>query len=222
MSAFLDIPKEGCLPACAILTDDPMRVEMFTAHYLEQARLYTRQRGMTGYIGSYGGTEITVQAVGYGGASLTAYLHEMVSLYRVQTVIYAGECISREASVLLRDLVLAPMAYTCNRQDDSAANDEMLAISTLAASRCSLSVQAKAVHSNDLYGTRELEACCAQAGIIDFATHALYDYANKHGIAAISLLSVSECFNEQIAPAERQSQMHGLTRLAFETAAMAN
>ncbi len=218
MSSFLDIPEGGTLPSCAILTDDPMRVEMFAAHYLEQAKLYTRQRGMTGYIGSYAGTPVAVQAVGYGGASLVAYLHEMVSLYKVRTVVYAGECVSRESSVLLRDLVIASKAYT--GADASEADVRLLQNATLAARRCDLSVRTNMVHTDDRYKTQELEPCCQRACIVDFATYTLYEYAKRHGVAALSLLAVSERYGECIAPAERQSQLHGLTRLVFETAAL--
>lgn len=218
MSIFLDIPEGGRLPACAILTDDPMRVEMFAAHYLEQAKLYTRQRGMTGYIGSYAGTPVVVQAVGYGGASLAAYLHELVSLYGVQTVIYAGECVSQESSVLLRDLVVASKAY--KKADATEADAKLLINATQAAKRCALSVRTSMVHTDDRYGTQELEPCCTQACIVDFATYELYEYANKHGIGALSLLAVSERYSECLPPAERQSQLHNLTRLVFETVAL--
>ena len=218
MSSFLDIPEGGALPTCAILTDDPMRVEMFAAHFLEQAKLYTRQRGMTGYTGSYGGTPMVVQAVGYGGTSLVAYLHELVSLYGVRTVIYAGECVSRESSVLLRDLVAASKSYTGSHVLE--ADERLLSYATQAARGCGLSVRTSMVYTDDRYGTQEVEPCAAQACIVDFATYALYEYAQKHGVAALSLLAVSERYKECIAPAERQSQLHGLAQLAFETAAL--
>jgi purine-nucleoside phosphorylase len=218
MSQFLDVPEENGLPACAILTDDPMRVEMFTAHYLEQARKYTQQRGMTGYIGRYAGTPLVVQAVGYGEASLVAYLHEMVSLYGVRTVIYAGECVSREAPVLLRDLVVASRAYA--RGNESQADGELLQHTALAARQRSLCVHTRTVHTDDRYATEEMASCCAQASLVDYATHALYEYASRHGIAAVSLLAVSERFGQQVSSAERQSQLHGLTQWVFETAAL--
>lgn len=218
MSRFLDMPEGGTLPAFGILTDDPMRVEMFAAHHLEHAKLYTRQRGMTGYIGSYAGVPVVVQAVGYGGASLVAYLHEMVSLYGVRTVVYAGECVSREPSVLLRDLVVASKAYT--GADGLEADGRLLKNATLAAGRCALSVRTGMVHTDDRYGTQELEPCCAQACIVDFATYALYEYSKRHGVAALSLLAVSERYGDSVAPAERQSQFHGLARLSFEMVAL--
>lgn len=218
MSSFLDIPEGGTLPYCAILTDDPMRVEMFAAHYLEQAKLYTRQRGMTGYIGSYAGTPVVVQAVGYGGASVVAYLHEMVSIYGVQTVIYAGECVSRESSVQLRDLVAASKAYT--GAEVSEADFRLMEYAKLAAKGCALPVRTTMIHTDDRYGTQELKPCCTQACIVDSATYALYEYAKRHNVAALSLLAVSERYGECVAPAERQSQFHGLTRLVFETVAL--
>lgn len=218
MSSFLDIPEGGRLPEYAILTDDPMRVEMFTAHHLEHAKLYTRQRGMTGYIGSYAGTPVVVQAVGYGGASLVAYLHELVSLYGVRTVVYAGECVSRESSVLLRDLVVASKAYTGT--DGLEADAGLLKNAVLAARQCNLPVRVSMVHTDDRYGTQELEPCCARACIVDFATYALYEYSKGHGVAALSLLTVSERYGDSVAPAERQSQFHGLARLVFETVAL--
>lgn len=218
MSSFLDMPEGGVLPACAILTDDPMRVEMFAAHYLEQAKLYTRQRGMTGYTGSYAGIPVVIQAVGYGGASMTAHLHEMVSLYGVRTVIYAGECVSRESSVLLRELVIGAKAYTGAAVLE--ADEELLKKTTLAAKQCALSVRISMIHTDDRYRINELESCCTQACIVDYATYDLYEYAQKHGIEALSILAVSERFRECLTPSERQSQLHGLTRLVFETVAL--
>ncbi|MCX7842111.1 MAG: hypothetical protein N2489_03450 [Clostridia bacterium] len=216
MGKFLDEP-DFTLPQCAILTDDPMRVEMFTAHHLEQAKLYTRQRGMTGYSGSYGGVPVVVQAVGYGGASLVVYLHELVSLYGVRTVIYAGECVSRETSLLLRDLIVVSRAYA---QADGVDCDELLLKNaTNAARQCALPVRINMVHTDDRFGTQELEPCCKRSCIVDYATYALYEYAKRHSIAALSLLVVSERFEECVAPDERQSRFHGLARLAFETAA---
>ncbi len=217
MGIFLDTP-EGKLPECAILTDDPLRVEMFVAHHLEQAKLYTRQRGMTGYIGSYNGVPVVVQAVGYGGASLVAYLHQMVSLYGIRTVIYAGECVSREASLSLRDLVVAAKAYADG--GCLSADAGLLKNAALAARRCSLAVRTNMVHTDDRYGTKDLEDCCLRACIVDFATYDLYDYANQHGISALSLLTVSQRDGECIDPAERQSRFHGLAQLAFETVAL--
>lgn len=218
MSSFLDIPEGGVLPACAILTDDPMRVEMFAAHYLEQAKPYTRQRGMTGYTGSYAGTPVVIQAVGYGSASAVAYLHEMATLYGVSKVLYAGECVSRESSVLLRDLVIGAKAYAGGSALE--ADEELLKEAAEAAKKCALPVRIHMIHTDDGYGTRELEPCCARACVVDFATYGLYEYAQKHGIAALSLLTVSERDGECIAPAERQSQLHSLTRLVFETVAL--
>lgn len=214
MSRFLDIP-ENELPVRAILTDDPMRVEMFVAHHLEQAKLYTRQRGMTGYIGSYAGVPVIVQAVGYGGASLVAYLNELVSLYGIHTVVYVGECVSRESSVLLRDLVVASKAYT--GADGLEADPELLKNAMFAARQSNLSVRTNMVHTDDRYGTQKLESCCARACIIDYATYALYEYAKQHGVSALSILEVAEYKDECVSPAERQSQFHGLARLAFET-----
>lgn len=218
MSNFLDIP-EGVLPVRAILTDDPMRVEMFVAHHLEQAKLYTRQRGMVGYIGSYAGVPLIVQAVGYGGASLVAYLHELVSQYGVRTVVYAGECVSRESSLLLHDLVIASKAYT--RADGLEADSQLLKNALIAARKCSFSVRTNMVHTDDSYGTQALEPCCARACIIDFTTYALYEYAKRQGVAVLSLLEVSEQKGQCVTPAERQSQFHKLARLAFETISLA-
>lgn len=217
MGSFLDIPEKP-LPACAILTDDPMRVEMFVAHHLEQAKLYTRQRGMTGYVGSYAEVPVVVQAVGYGSASLVAYLHELVSLYGVKTVVYAGECVSRESSLLLRELVVASKAYA--GAEGLEADSRLLQNAVLAARKCAITIRTNMVHTDDRYGTRELEPCCARACIVDFATYALYEYAKRHDIAALSLLEVSEHKGECVDPAERQSRFHGLARLAFETVAL--
>lgn len=214
MSRFLDEP-EIRLPVRAILTDDPMRVEMFAAHHLEDAQLYTRQGGMTGYTGTYAGVPIIVQSVGYGIASLLAYLNELVSLYGINTVVYAGECASRESSVLLRDLVVASKAYT--GAAGIAADSKLLKNAVLAGERFNIALRTNMVHTDDLYGISKLESCCSRACIIDYATYGLYEYAEKHGVSAVSLLKVSQYKDQFVSPAERQSQFHDLARLAFET-----
>lgn len=221
MSRLLERGR-GMLPERAILTDDPMRVRMLAAHHLEYAKQYSDLRGMTGFIGSYKGVPLVVQAVGYGGAAVVAYLHEMSALYGVKVVLYTGECISRDASVKLREIITVSDAYGIS--DAADADSLLLRNASLASSNYSIPMRTCTVHTDDLYGTDKLAPCCTDASLIDFATHSLYSYARRRSLAALSILTVSEneASGECVDEAERQSRFHAASRLAFETISIKN
>lgn len=212
--------EDGCetVPAYAILTDDPMRAKMLVAHHLENAALVSEQRGMVGYLGTYGGVPVGVFSVGYGQASVLAYLSELVPC-GARRVLYLGECVSASESLALRDVVLAVSAG--GARGTVSADAALLHQAALAASRLDIATHCLPVVTDDLTAPG---AWAPSGQTIDFATHALFWYAHQEDISALSILTVSEhlMFQQSIEPAERQSRFHAAARLAFETVAGEN
>lgn len=89
---FLD-PGAAVLPENAVLTDDPFRERMMAAHYLDNARLASEQRGMTAHIGAYNGIPVSVISLGFGQVSLLGWLREAAE-NGARRFVYVGECVS--------------------------------------------------------------------------------------------------------------------------------
>lgn len=194
------------LPESVILTDDPMRARMLAAHWLENATQIYELRGMAGYTGSYKGAEIALLSSGYGESAALLYLHEAVRL-GARRVVYTGECISHHTDVRLRDIVIPE------------GGDAVLLRRALAASKeYGIPVKALPVATDDRFFLREVPA---SAEVTDFAAGAVAEYAAGHGIAALSVLTVSRNTKsgEAVEEHERQSRFHDAARLVFETLA---
>lgn len=202
---FLDSEN---IPNSIILTDDPMRVKMLVAHYLESAVLSGERRCLFSYTGKYRGVDIAVISSGFGETAAETVLHEAARL-GARDVIYMGECISLSAAYELRQVVIA------------AGGDEDLLKSARAASlQSSIPVHIQDVVTFDRYYLEGFKGETPD-GILDFATGGVYRYAEENGLAALSLLTVSEnaLTGERIDESERQSRFHSAAVLAFETLA---
>ena len=194
------------LPPKVIMTDDPMRVKMLAAHWLDNAALLYELRGMTGYTGKYKDEEIAVLATGFGGSSARLYMHD-AALLGMRSVIYLGECIAQVQGIRLRDVIIA------------AGGDRLMTERALdIASQFSLPVSVREVNSCERFYSDDRQIA---ADIIDFASESVAEFAEGHGIAAISVLTVSQntATGERMEEHERQSRFHDAARLAFEVMA---
>lgn len=197
----------GSLPERAVLTDDPMRARMLAAHWLENAAPLYELRGLEGCVGGYRGAGIALLSVGYGESAALLYLHEAAQL-GVKRVIYMGECVSHEADLRLRDVIIP-----------EGADPALLACALEAARQSGLSVNILGVTTDDRFF---LGAGGDSRGITDFASGAVARYAAGHGLAALSILTVSQntANGEGLEEHERQSRFHDAARLTFEALAL--
>lgn len=122
----------------------------------------------------------------------------------VREVIYIGECLSLTTAHKLRDAILA-----------DGADAGLLRRARNASRRFSLPVTVCGVTTNDRFYLGESTG----SSVVDFATAAVYDYAREHGLAALSILTVSEntATCERVDEHERQGRFNAASRLAFET-----
>jgi len=207
------------LASGAVLTDDPMRVKMLAAHYLDGAGLVSENRGMLGYRGRFSRAELGVFSVGFGESALLAYLSELSSC-GVKRVVYLGECVSLAADADTGTIVLAETGGRPFEAAD-AADPALLGGAVNAAKQLKIGARVLPVLTDDRYFLGGSGAARGGADIVDFATRALYRYSLDNGIAAVSILTVTENVprGKRENGAFRQSQFHGASRLAFETLA---
>jgi purine-nucleoside phosphorylase len=189
------------------MTDDPMRAKMMAAHWLEYAEILYDLRGMIGYVGSYNDTPLALLSAGFGETSTLLYLHDAL-LLGMRRVIYIGECISHTPAIRLRDVIIAQGGHSVLTQ---CAID--------AAQQCTISISE---HPVNTYDRALLETTEVSGNITDFASGAVADFAATHGIAALSILTVSQntSTEERMEDHERQSRFNDASRLVFETLAM--
>lgn len=214
MGRFLDTDRTR-FPANAILTDDPMRVKMLVAHHLENAELIGSRRGMTAYAGTYGNAPVAVYSVGFGEASTLAYLQELAE-NGVEKIVYVGECLSRADTPQLMDAVLA--VSSGGAWGKFEAGDDLLRRASSACARLSIPVYRLPVFTNDLFWIEGEQNVPSTWEVIDYATNAVFWYADRAGISALSILTVSEHLisRQRVGDAARQSRFHNAARLAFE------
>ncbi len=89
-------------------------------------------RGALGFTGSYRGMPVSVQTTGMGRPSLSIYVHELLTVYGVRTIVRIGSCGALDESVGIRSLVIASAAAmdfevdsidAWRRPDDGALRD---------------------------------------------------------------------------------------------------
>ena len=188
-----EVLKFGDYPNRVIVTDDPLRTKMLAAHHLENAALFREQGDELIYLGSYKGAAIALISAGFERAAVLPYPRDSKQLGAIE-VIYIGECVSSVRRYPLRSVILA-----------DGGDQDLLARSKLAASRYDIPISVRAV-SDD---------------VTDSVTRALYERARECGIAALSILTVSENIEtgEHMEEHERRSRLYAASRLAFETLA---
>ena len=213
-----DIKAED-FPKSVILTDDPLRAKMLTAHHLEYAVLKYEQDDELLYFGSYGQTAIALAATGFdsgtvagfdsgavagfNSGAVTGFVDVLIGL-GVEEVIYIGACVSTDSRYALRTVVLA-----------DGGSDDLIGRARTAAKKHNIPVVTCKVSQCDVGGVAEREP------VIDDVTGGLYKQAELAGVEALSVLTVSEnsVTGEIIEEHERRSRFYAAARLVFETLA---
>ncbi len=98
--------KEGEIAKTVIMPGDPKRAELAANTYLENPRLVTNVRGMSGYTGTYKGKEVTIMASGMGCPSMGIYSYELYKFYGVEQIIRVGSAGAYTTDLNVYDLVL--------------------------------------------------------------------------------------------------------------------
>lgn len=216
-----------------ILTDDPMRVKMIVANYLENAKCHNEIRSMFGYTGTYNDKKISVQSVGIGAPSMSIYANELLNEHCIKSIIWVGTCTSVSKDLRNRDVVLVMDACTDSAMAKSRFGDikygatadfDLLSKAYQKSMTMRINAPITKVFSTDLLhndttidNAKLLSTYDIKA--FDMETYELYTLAARHKVKAVSILTISDEFltGNQTGSAERQSTFHDMIKLAFET-----
>lgn len=227
--------KMGDIAETVLLPGDPLRAKYIAETFLEDVVQFNSVRNMFGYTGTYKGKRVSVMGTGMGIPSISIYTEELCQFYGVKNMIRVGTCGSMQEDVVLRDVVIAMSASTdsainLNRFNGQSfaptASFELLNKAYNAAVEQGIKpVVGNVLTSDVFYGDEDAAVTWqkwAKFGVIcaEMETAALYTVAAKHGVNALTLLTVSDSIvtHEQTTPEERQETFNDMMKIALELA----
>lgn len=225
--------KEGQIADKILLPGDPLRAKFIAETFLEDTVCFNQIRGMLGYTGYYKGEKISVMGTGMGMPSISIYATELIQSYGVKTLIRVGTAGSLNKGVHVRDLVLAQAAATTSsiiRNDwpeydfPQIADFELLDKAYHIAKALQLTTHVGSVLSVDLFYSDLLKKNIrlGQLGVkaVEMEAAALYYLAAKHGVKALSLLTISDSLvnaDEDTTAKERETTFTDMMTVGLET-----
>lgn len=206
------------MPGLCLITDDPYRVKMIAAHYLDKVHIFSEIRGQVGLTGEFDKVPVVIMSTGVGKTSTMAYLSELCSKYQIRRVVYLGDCITAASDLSVGSILHIDKAYE-NGIPYHASNNLLQYVKTIIADQ-GIEAYERVTATDDNYLIDKKYDIYQEAKILDFTTAAIYGlnriYSN---IEALSILIVCEniATYETIEEARRQSGGYTAIRLALQT-----
>ena len=192
-------------------------------------------RNCLGYTGTWNGKRVSVQATGMGQPSLSIYVHELINVYGLKTLIRIGTCGGLNAKVKVRDLIIAQAAST----DSTIVKDgfgpfnfaPIADYGLLRAAADRAEEKGMAYHvgnmlSSDIFyhvepgmdGYGRLPS----HGVIgvEMESAALYTLAARFGVRALAVCTMTDCLitGDEISAGDRQTSLRDMVTLALDVA----
>ncbi|MCZ8521955.1 MULTISPECIES: purine-nucleoside phosphorylase [Paenibacillus] len=223
----------GDIAETVLMPGDPLRAKYIAETYLENIVCYNEVRGMLGFTGTYQGKRVSVQGSGMGLPSMSIYANELITEYGVKNLIRVGTCGGMQESVRVRDVVLAQAACTDSSMNRHAfggydfapiASFPLLLAAYERGTAKGMKLHVGNVFSSDVFyrDDKSVVQKMMAHGIlgVEMETTALYTLAAKHGVNALTILTVSDHLitGEETTAAERQSTFNDMMVVALDTA----
>ena len=223
--------KKGEIAETVLLPGDPLRAKWIAETYLENITCYNEVRNMFGFTGTYNGRRISVQGSGMGVPSISIYAHELINEYDVKNLIRVGSAGSYQKSIKLRDIVVAMAASSTSGINQArfegadfapTASFELFQQAIEIAKRKKIQVKAGNVLTSDEFYADEFESYqkWSKFGVlcVEMETSGLYTMAAKHGVQALSLLTISDSLvtKEKTTSEERETTFREMVEIALE------
>lgn len=207
------------LPNLCLLTDDPYRVKMIAAHFLDHVEIFTETRGQVGLVGTFNHLPVLVLSAGIGKTSTMAYLTELFLRAPIKRIVYFGDCITDESSFPIGSCMVINQAYEDGKSYE--ASETLLQYAKAIIAETKIKAYSCAATTDELYlidRTYRTYRTVHEAKVIDFTTSAIYKLNEiDDALEALSVLRVCEnrSTNETMEEAARQSGGHSAIQLAL-------
>ena len=206
------------LPSICLITDDPYRVKMIAAHYLDKVEIFTETRGQVGLKGEFNSIPLIVLSAGIGITSTMAYLGELCSKNQIKRVVYLGDCITDASSLPVGSLTYISKAYENDKY--FTASENLFKYAEIVMRKNNINAEACVTTTKDDYFIEKKYATSEESKVLDFITSAIYKHnINNTELETLSILNVCENLvsKEKIDEAIRQSGCPSAILLALHT-----
>ncbi len=224
--------KVGEIAENVLLPGDPLRAKFVAENFLDNPRQYNGVRGMLGFTGSYRGVAVSVQGSGMGVPSLLIYATELITVFKAKRLMRIGSCGAIQPQVAVSDIVLAMSASTnsgVNRDrfrgaDFAACPDFGLFYGAVHYCKSqNIPFHAGNILTEDEFYDDDPDGWkhWAAYGVLalEMESNGLYTIAAKHGVQALSILTVSDSLvaHKELSPKEREQGFGTMMKIALET-----
>lgn len=216
-----------------IMPGDPLRAKYIAEKYLTDVKQVNSIRNMLGFTGKYKGKPVTVFGSGMGIPSMGIYSYELFKFYDVDNIIRIGTAGGIDASLELRDLILAlgtsPDSNYANQfapEFDYAATADFSLCEAIVenAKKLNRKIKVGNIMTSEAFYARDggpIESM-RRMGIlaVEMETFALYVNAALLRKRAASILMISDKVGKKdsMPPEDRQKRVDEMAELALETA----
>ena len=223
----------GQIAETVLLPGDPLRAKFIAENFLEDVEQFNNVRNMYGFTGSYNGKKVSVMGSGMGCPSIGIYSYELIHNYGVKNLIRVGSCGAYSPDLKLYDIILAIGAST---DSNYAAQYELPGIYSATASWELLSKAKKIADDNNIetvvgnivtsdifyHDNPENWKKWAKMGCLaaEMESYALYCNANRAGVNALTVLTVSDSIahKTETTPEQREKGFTDMMKIALELA----
>ena len=224
--------EPGDFAATVLMPGDPLRAEYIANNFLEGARRVTDVRNMWGFTGEYEGLPVSVMAHGMGIPSVSIYVTELITAYKVSRIIRVGSCGTTHPEVKLRDVLIAQGASTdsgVNRMRFGGYDLAALATFSLvrtaveAAEALGVSYHVGNLFSADLFYTPDTKMFETMAKYdilgVEMEAAGIFPIAAEYGVEALAICTVSDDIRsgEALSSDERATTFDEMIEVALET-----
>lgn len=223
----------GEIASAVLIAGDPLRARYVAEHMLDDVVCYNEVRGMLGYTGYFGGKRVSVQGTGIGIPSTAIYVNELIHDFGVERIIRIGTCGALQPQIPLDQLIVATSAHTDSATHlrlypdmgtPALAPGRLLERSREMAGQLQIPLLEGPIFSTDMFYSDDEDRWreWQERGLlaVEMETSILYALALRHGIEALTILSVSDNIvtREAQTASDRESANVNMMRLALEIA----
>lgn len=195
----------GQIAETVLMPGDPLRAKFIAETFLEDVEQFNATRNMYGFTGTYKGKKVSVMGSGMGCPSIGIYSYELIHMYGVKNLIRVGSCGAYDPKLELYDIVLAIGASTDSNYAaqynlpgtySATASWELLSKAKKVADENNIETVVGNIVTSDVFYHDEADSWkrWAKMGCLaaEMESYALYCNANRAGVNALTILTVSD------------------------------
>ena len=225
--------KVGDIAETVLLPGDPLRAKHVAETMLDDAVCYNKVRGMYGFTGQYKGRRVSIQGTGMGMGSTAIYVNELATTYKVKNLIRVGTCGTIQKQINLGQVLLAMSAsgdsdanslYFGGMHYAATADFDLLMKAYEAAKKLNIKTHQGSIFSTNTFYDDSPNRWdkWQKHGIlgVEMESQILFTLAKRHGIKALSILTVSDNIitGEASSTNDREQSYSDMMKIALELA----